>query len=189
MPDHEPTKPELEVPDQQLVDELMGEPQLDSATGQEEVGSPSAGVQLAEAEQRVLRAQAELENFRKRMRREMDEERRYANLPFVADLLPVVDNLERAIQSAEVANQHGPLLDGVRIVVTQLAAVLEKYHCQRIAAEGQPFDPNLHQAIAQIPSDQHAAGHVTQVAVAGYRLHDRVVRPAQVLVAADQPQP
>lgn len=190
MPENEQTKSAQETPDQQGVDELMGEPQPDlgspADSGPGESSTPFAS--LADAEQRVLRAQAELENFRKRMRREMEEERRYANLPLLSSLLPVLDNLERAIQSAETAHQSGPLLEGVKMVIAQLVAVLEKHDCQRISAEGQPFDPNQHQAIAQIPSDQHPAGHVIQVAVGGFKLHDRVIRPAQVLVSAAAPQ-
>lgn len=141
-------------------------------------------VQLRAAQQEILRSQAELENYRKRVRREMDDERRYAALPVVGDLLPVIDNLQRAVAHAEQASgDNSALLTGVRMVLQQLEGVLEKHECRRIPAAGELFDPHVHAAIGQQPSDQQPAGFVTHVAVEGYQLHDRVVRPAQVLVS------
>jgi molecular chaperone GrpE len=138
--------------------------------------------ELAAANDRVLRAHAELENFRKRVYRQMDEERKYAALPLLRDLLPVVDNLDRAIG---VGTSNGPgLLEGVKMVAQQLHSALERHHCQRLAAEGAVFDPHVHEALAQHPSDKHPAGTVMAVTQVGYLLHGRVVRPAQVLVSA-----
>lgn len=144
--------------------------------------------ELKQANDRTLRAQAELENFRRRMRREMDEERRYASLPLITDLLGVVDNLDRALAATENNEAATGLLAGVRMVQSQFLSVLDRHHCRRIGEVGEAFDPNLHQAIAQEPSDQIPVGHVTRVAQSGYRLHDRVVRPAQVLVSTGAPQ-
>lgn len=138
--------------------------------------------ELQQANDRVLRTQAELENFRRRMRREMEEERRYAALPLISDLLSVVDNLDRAI-AAESNDTAPALLTGVRMVQSQFLSILERHHCRRIGEVGEVFDPHSHQAIAQEQSDQIPAGHVTRVAQSGYRLHDRIVRPAQVLVS------
>jgi molecular chaperone GrpE len=138
----------------------------------------------AEANQRAMRACAELENFRKRMRREMDEERRYAALPVLRDLLAVVDNLQRAVAAADDADKSSALLQGVQMVADQLARVLQQHHCREIAAQGTRFDPNLHEALAQQPTAAHPPGTVLEVTRAGYQLHDRVIRPAQVLVAA-----
>jgi molecular chaperone GrpE len=151
-------------------------------------------LQIREANDRALRANAELENYRKRAQRELADERRYAVVPFARDLLPVVDNLERAIEAtdAKVRSLEGSessgsdvshLLDGVKLVATQLEKVLEEHHCVRIETVGTPFDPNQHQAIAQEPSDEHAAGTVTRAAQVGYKLYDRVIRPAQVFVS------
>ena len=142
--------------------------------------------ELKQANDRTLRAQAELENFRRRLRREMEDERRYAALPLMGDVLSVVDNLDRAL-SAETGDSATALLTGVRMVQAQFLSVLERHHCRRIGDVGEVFDPNLHQAIAQEASDQIPAGHVTRVAQFGYRLHDRVVRPAQVLVSTGAP--
>jgi molecular chaperone GrpE len=139
--------------------------------------------QVAEAQDRYLRTQAELENTRKRLRREMDEERRYAELSLLADLLPVIDNVSRAIEAAEKKADAASLLTGFKMVLQQLNGVLDKHHCQLIKAEGQPFDPAVHEAIMQQPSDEHPDNTVLAVGQTGYTLHDRVVRPAQVVVS------
>ncbi|HXT59783.1 MAG TPA: nucleotide exchange factor GrpE [Pirellulales bacterium] len=139
---------------------------------------------LDEARDRVLRAQAELDNYRKRARRELDEERRYAALPLLGDLLPVLDNVGRAIQAAEKNSEAGSLVEGVKLVAQQLEGVLGRYHCVRIEALHKPFDPHLHQAIMQQPSAEYPPGTVLQVAQEGYQVYDRVLRPAQVIVSA-----
>jgi molecular chaperone GrpE len=154
--------------------------------------------QLKEASERALRVQAELENYRKRAQRELADERRYAVVPLVRQLLPVVDNLQRAIEAATQSSPHAPreevvsrsetptvssLLDGVRLVSDQFEAVLKQIGCEPIETVGAPFDPNYHEAIAQEPSSEHPAGTVTRAMQAGYKLHDRVIRPAQVFVS------
>jgi molecular chaperone GrpE len=143
--------------------------------------------QAADAQDRFLRSQAELENTRKRLRREMDDERRYAELSLLADLLPVIDNVNRAVEAAEKNADAATLLAGVKMVRQQLNSVLEKHHCQPIRAEGQPFDPAVHEAIMQQPNDEHPENTVTAVGLPGYKLHDRVVRPAQVVVSTRNP--
>jgi molecular chaperone GrpE len=158
--------------------------------------------QLQDAGQKVLRAQAELENYRKRVQREMADERRYAALPLVRDLLAVLDNLQRAIDAATHGSPHAPreaavsrsetttnagLLEGVKMVANQFETVLKQHGCTPIETVGHPFDPNQHQAIAQEPSDQYPAGTITRAAQIGYKLHDRVVRPAQVFVSTGAP--
>ncbi len=145
---------------------------------------------LAEVQNRALRAQAELENFRKRIYRQMEEDRKYALMPFLQDLLPVLDNLQRAIHAAEKHAAAGDsLLEGVRLVVQQWLDVFEKHHCTVIAAEGTLFDPHVHEAIAQFPHEEVPAGHVIQATETGYLLHDRVVRPSRVVVSAGTPPP
>lgn len=138
---------------------------------------------LDDASDRVLRAQAELDNYRKRARRELEDERRYAAMPLLQDLLPVLDDMYRAIEAAEKSPQAGGLLDGVKLVAASLVAALAKYDCKRIEALGQPFDPAFHEAISQQPSAEHPPGTVVLVAKEGYTLHDRVVRAAQVIVS------
>lgn len=140
--------------------------------------------ELTEAKDRVLRAQAELENYRRRSQREMQDTLRYAELPLLRDLLPVLDDIHRAIQAAEKSPENGGLLEGFRMVEQKLSKVIETHDCKQIAALDQPFDPHLHQAIAQQPSPDKPSGTVTLVAQDGYTLHDRVVRPAQVIVSS-----
>ncbi|RCS54642.1 nucleotide exchange factor GrpE [Bremerella cremea] len=139
--------------------------------------------ELIDAEKRVLLAQADLENFRKRMRREREDELKYANVPLLTDLLPVVDNLQRGIESAEKSEQTSALLDGIKLVEKQLIEAMTKRGCEPIEAQGQPFDPNLHDAILQQPSADVDPGTVLHVAQVGYKLYDRVIRPSQVIVS------
>jgi molecular chaperone GrpE len=139
---------------------------------------------IEDANDRVLRAQAELENYRKRARREMEDERRYAIMPLLRDLLPVIDNLSRAIAAAEKAPGGNGLLAGVKMISQSLADVLARHDCKKIEALHQPFDPAFHEAISQQPSDEYPANTVTMVVQDGYTLHDRVVRPAQVIVSS-----
>ncbi|HEY2412708.1 MAG TPA: nucleotide exchange factor GrpE [Pirellulaceae bacterium] len=157
--------------------------------------------QVREANDRALRSHAELENFRKRSQRELVDERKFAIVPFAKDLLSVVDNLERAIEAANnqiarlsetqtqsvsegaTSNDITHLLDGVKLVATQLETILKEHGAVRIDTVGTPFDPNFHQAIAQEASDEHPAGTITRAFQAGYKLHDRVIRPAQVFVS------
>jgi molecular chaperone GrpE len=151
-------------------------------------GEASLANELAIANDRALRLQAEMQNLRSRTSREIADERRYAALPVLRDLLPVVDNIDRAIEAAEKAGEAENLLEGFRLVRQQLMTTLSRHQCAPISAEGLPFDPNFHQAILQQPSPDVPAGHVTMVTQAGYKLHDRVVRPAQVIVSSGPPQ-
>jgi molecular chaperone GrpE len=118
------------------------------------------------------------------MQREMDDALRYANINLMRDLLPVVDNLHRAAESAEKTSDIASLLSGVKMVAKQFEEVLARHHCKRIAAHGEPFDPNVHEAIAQQPSEEHPHGVVLLEATSGFQLHDRVVRPTQVIVSS-----
>src|SRR3990172_12973395 len=132
--------------------------------------------ELAAANDRALRLQAEMQNLRNRTSREIAEERRYAALPVLRDLLPVVDNIDRAIEAAEKAGEAENLLAGFRLVKQQLETILSRHQCESIKAEGQPFDPHFHEAILHQPSADVPADHVVMVTQPGYKLHDRVVR-------------
>lgn len=168
------------------ADQSTGQPAAAAEKGREEV-SPleSLRAELQEAKDRTLRVQAELENYRKRAARELQEDRRYANLPLMRDLVPVLDNLDRAIEAAEKQHDVGGLLEGVKLVARQFEEVLQRHYCIRIQALNEPFDPHLHQAILQQSSDEHPVGTVLLVTQAGYQLHDRVVRPSQVIVSGE----
>ncbi len=143
--------------------------------------------ELDAAKDRALRCQAELENYRRRAAREMQLERRYATLPLLRDLLPVWDNVNRAIEAGEHSGKDPALMQGFKIVAGQLEDVFRRHDCVRIEALHQPFDPNLHEAITQQPSEQHPPGTVVGETQTGFRLHDRVVRPSQVIVSAAPP--
>ena len=149
-----------------------------------DVGAQDPAAELAAANDRLLRLQAEMQNLRNRTAREIADERRYAALPVVRELLPVVDNIERAIEAAEKAGEAETLLEGFRLVRQQLLTLLDHHHCERIEALGQPFDPHFHQAILHQPSPEVPPDTVTMVTQQGYTLHDRVVRPAQVIVSS-----
>ena len=151
--------------------------------------------ELAEAKDKTLRTFAELENFRKRSARTLQDELKYANMSLIRDMLPVMDNLLRAIEAAEKQDQAGELteqgkalLDGVKMVVEQFNTVLGKHNCTPIEAVNQPFDPNFHQAITQMPSADVAPNTVLMETQKGYVLHDRVVRPSQVIVSCEPPK-
>ena len=139
---------------------------------------------LQRAQDRFLRLQAELENYRKRAAREMQDVRRYAGLTLMRDVLPVLDNMDRAIAAAEKTHDAASLLEGVKMVAQQLTDVLQQHDCVKIAALNEPFDPHLHEAILQQPCDDQPPGTVVQETQTGYQLHDRVVRPSQVIVSA-----
>jgi len=144
--------------------------------------------QLVEIRGRELKAQAELENFRRRTLRDVDQQLKFAAMPLVTDLLEVLDNLNRAVDSAVPGSGTEGLVAGVKLVQQQFVNVLGKHHCKQIPSVGKPFDPNVHQAISQQPSDTHAAGTVMVEHSVGYMLHDRVVRPSMVVVSTGSPQ-
>jgi molecular chaperone GrpE len=142
-----------------------------------------AGDRLQAAEDRALRLQAELDNVRKRMRREFDDAHRYREIDVLRDLLPVHDNMLRAIEAAEKASDVESLLSGFRMLSQQIEKLLEDHGCKLIQTEGVAFDPSVHDAVLQQAIPGVEPGRVVGVASRGYSLHDRVVRPAQVIVA------
>jgi len=159
----------------------------------EDGASPLANVTAMQAkcdelQDRLIRTQAEMENFRRRIHREQDEARRYESLRLVRDILPGLDGLNRAITSAEQTGDLQNLLDGIRMVSQQFRDILKTHAAEPIDAMGKPFDPNLHEALTQIPTADHPPMTVLQVVEMGYRLHDRVVRPARVIVSCAPPE-
>ena len=133
---------------------------------------------------RFLRERADLENVKKRMQREKAESLKFANESLVRDLLPVVDNLERAIEHVAAGGDGQSLIDGVRLVLQNATEVLERHGVKRVDAVGQAFDPTRHEAIARVPDAEHEPNHVVQQFLPGYFLHDRLLRAAQVGVSA-----
>jgi len=132
---------------------------------------------------KYLRAVADLENGRKRMRRELEDARTDTKIRVLKEMLPVVDNLERAIEHANQPQDGGAVVEGLKLVIRQFVHAFERLEVTPIEAEGQAFDPNLHEAISQQESDQHPPGTVTTVLQRGYKAGDRLLRPAMVVVA------
>jgi molecular chaperone GrpE len=130
---------------------------------------------------RYLRAAADLENMRKRQKREIEDAKFDAKNRILKEMLPVVDNLERAIEHASQAGTN-PIVEGVQLVLRQFTTAFERLEVTAIEAQGQPFDPNLHEAISQQESDA-APGTVVQVLQRGYKSGERLLRPALVVVA------
>ena len=142
---------------------------------------------LREREEELLRAVAEMANVQKRRKAESEQTVRYAQESLLRELLPVLDDFERALAAMPVAPED-PIRAGVQLVQDRLMAILEKEGLAPIRPSGQPFDPNLHDAIGERPAPQGSApGVVLDVAQTGYRLHDRILRHAKVVVAS-QPE-
>ena len=141
---------------------------------------------LKDAEDRLLRTQAELENFRKRSRREYEDAQRYREIDLLRDLLPVLDNVLRAIEASEKTADVESLKSGFRMTAQQIEKLIESHGCKTIETDGQPFDPAIHEAILQQSVPDAKPGTIVGTASRGYRLHDRVVRPAQVIVAKEE---
>jgi molecular chaperone GrpE len=138
----------------------------------------------------LRRTRADFENFQKRARREREEVRRYQHGPLALDLLPVLDDLERATAAAERAGDTGPLAQGVELVRTMFLDVLRRHGITPVDALGQKFDPNLHHALAAKAAPGQPANTVVEVVKEGYRIHERLLRPAEVIVAIpSEPRP
>lgn len=148
--------------------------------------------QLASAEEeakthydKLLRVVAELDNFKKRTEREKQEIVRYGNEQLVADLLPVLDDLDRVLEHLPhgASKELVDFVSGVQLVAKQLAATLGKYGLKEVAAEGEKFNPEIHEAVAHIPSEEVEPDYVIDVQRKGYFLNDRVIRAAMVSVS------
>lgn len=167
-----------------------------SAATPEAAEAPSLEVQLAMARDEVkanyerwLRERADLENVKKRAARDKTDAVKFGVEAFVRDLLPVVDNLERAVQHAEQGRDGDSLRAGVELTLRSVRDLLQRHGVSRIATEGQAFDPNVHEAVAHVESADHAPNAVMAEHQAGYFLHDRLLRPALVTVAKSPAAP
>ena len=134
--------------------------------------------------QKWLLAVADLDNYRRRVQKEAEQERRYAVLPLARDLLPALDNLHRALEAAKNGGDVKQLVQGVQMVAKQFDEILARHAVVPINATGKPFDPNLHQALQQVPTPDKPPMTVLAEYERGYTLHDRVVRPSTVIVSA-----
>ncbi|MEE8075647.1 MAG: nucleotide exchange factor GrpE [Candidatus Binatia bacterium] len=133
--------------------------------------------------ERFLRQLAEMENFKKRTAREKEETIKYGNEGLVRDLLPILDNLERAVEHAQGGGNGKPLLEGIEMILKSLLEVLQKHGVTQISAKGEPFDPQKHEAFAQVESEDLKANTVVEELHKGYLQFDRLLRPSLVSVA------
>jgi molecular chaperone GrpE len=161
---------------------------LDADSG--EATSTSAEATTAKDEElkslndKYLRLAAEFDNYKRLAQRDQRDYIRFGNEQLLKELLPVVDNLERAIKAAKNNKSPDGLVQGVDLTLKQLQSVLGKFGVQSIPTMGQPFDPSGHQAVASVPSTQVPDKHVVEEFQRGYRLHDRILRPAMVTVSS-----
>ena len=136
---------------------------------------------------RYLRLSAEMENFKKRMEKEKGETYKFANENLLKDLLPILDNLERAMEHGQETENSKALLEGVEMIHKGFLTVLEKYGVTRVEALGEEFDPNQHEAVMVQEEAGRPPGLVIAQLQKGYRLHNRLVRPAMVVVSKNPP--
>jgi molecular chaperone GrpE len=181
-------EPSREPTDHQVSDTNATEPAQAATAVLEDLESLRARAEKAELERGefkdlLLRTRADFENYQKRMHRDLAQERRYAHGLLAGELLPVLDNLERATAAAQQAGETGPLVQGVALVHTLLLNVFKHHGVSPIEALGKPFDPNLHQAVMQQATAEAPPGTVVQVIEQGYTIHERVLRPARVVVS------
>jgi molecular chaperone GrpE len=168
-----------------------GEPEFGSGETEPEINVEELKEELKktrkenkEYHDRLLRLSAEFENYKKRTAREMDNFRKYANDSLVRDLLPLKDNLERALELSETAEAGSEgITEGIRMMVTDMMKVLNKYGVQPVEALGKPFNPEYHEAVMQEETEEAPENTVVKEFEKGYILHDRLVRPSKVVVA------
>lgn len=176
-----------QTPEQQAQQPEQG------AAEQPEQASSEAGVEqdmeqmvadLASAKEQVLRTQAEMQNLRRRLERDVENAHKYALEKFVGELLPVVDNLERAIQAIDETNDEFKAVgEGIELTLKSFQDVLGRFKVAEVDPKGEPFDPELHQAMSMLELQEVQPNTVIDVFQKGYTLNGRLVRPAMVVVA------
>lgn len=144
----------------------------------------SAEQEAKDSYDRFLRVSAEFENYKKRSAREMEGFKKFANEALIKEMLPVVDNLERAIDSS---NSNGgsddSIVEGVNMTLKEILKIFEKFHVQPIQSVGEMFDPGFHEAVMQEESEEHSENTVLKELQKGYLIHDRLLRPSMVIVS------
>jgi molecular chaperone GrpE len=185
---------EKQAADEAVAKELDGVPadmldEAQDAAAKEDMGEALAALKndLDAAKQEVLYAKAETQNVRRRMEKDVADARAYAATGFARDVLSISDNLGRAIEAIPADLHDDPrlkaLVTGIEATQRELEKVFAQHGITRIAAQGLPLDPNQHQAMLEIPSDEHEPGTVVQEMQSGWMIKDRLLRPAMVGVA------
>jgi len=143
--------------------------------------------EAAERYAQLLRLGAEFENYKKRVQKEKSDLIKFGNESLLKAVLPILDNLQRAIEHGKKMNENGPLLQGIDIILRQFLTTLERFGVKPVAAMGESFDPEKHEAVSQAESDQEPDRVIFEMEK-GYLLHERLLRPAKVLVSRVRPE-
>ncbi len=155
-----------------------------SESTSENGGTPEEELQIFQ--DKYLRLAAEFENYKRRAQRDQSDSIRFGNESLLKNLLPIIDNLERAIQCAKDAGTSGPLLEGVELTHKQFLETVGKVGVRQVSTTGNSFDPAIHQAVTQVESETVEPNTVIEEFQKGYLLHDRILRPAMVSVAKEK---
>ncbi|WP_259424285.1 nucleotide exchange factor GrpE [Bacillus velezensis] len=189
MSEEKQTAEQVEAAEQEEVTEqaeqAASQEQHEETAGQEEALQHQINELqglLDEKENKLLRVQADFENYKRRSRLEMEAAQKYRSQNVVTEILPALDNFERALQVEAESEQTKSLLQGMEMVRRQLMDALEKEGVEAIEAVGQEFDPNLHQAVMQVEDENFGSNIVIEELQKGYKLKDRVIRPSMVKV-------
>jgi molecular chaperone GrpE len=166
--------------DEQVQSEETQEERDELSLAHEKIAQLEA--KLAEAENRLLRLHADFDNYRRRVRLDMEAAEKYRAQSLVADLLPILDNFERALQVQVEDEKAKSLLQGMEMVYRALIEALKKEGVEVIESVGKPFDPHVHQAVMQVDDQNYEPNTVVEEFQKGYKLKDRVIRPAMVKV-------
>ena len=170
--------------DEVVEDVGVDEEALAEETSEEEVDELTrTKEELAETQDKLLRLAADFENYKKRMERSRQEAMKYREESLLKELLPVIDNLNRAIEQGEKSGESSELLEGVQLTCKGLYNVLEKFEVKPLESVGEPFDPNIHEALAMDHSDDVDENHVMVEFEKGYHYKDKLIRPAKVVVS------
>ncbi len=176
--------PQVEIPEelQEVFD--VAESEADDLAGK----LNAAQEETRKNQELYLRAMAEMDNLRKRTQREKEEIVKFSNESILREILPVIDNLERAIEHAAIQEDGAGLLEGVQMTLAQFSSVMQKFGVESVSALGKLFDPAHHQAMGQLETVEVPANHVAKELQRGYLLNNRLLRPAMVMIAK-APQP
>ncbi|WP_417348326.1 nucleotide exchange factor GrpE [Ferrimonas sp.] len=183
----------VEQPEEVEMEQQQADAEQDPQAARiEELENALAAAQAKVEEQKdsVVRALAEMENVRRRSAQDVEKARKFALEKFAGELLPVIDNLERALATGDADNEAvKPLLEGVQLTHKSFLAGVDKFGIKEIDPMGQPFNPDQHQAMAMQPSEEFPANTVMAVMQKGYELNGRLLRPAMVMISKGSDQP
>ncbi len=170
----------VENPEVEILEEV--EEEQDNQDNQEDTEKEQLKQEKDEAQQRLIRLQADYDNFRRRTQKERENDLKYRSQDLINELLPVLDNFERALQ-VEVKDEAAQnFVEGMNMVYRQLKDALTKEGVEEIPSQGEPFDPHMHQAVMQVEDENYDSNVVVEELQKGYKLKDRVIRPAMVKV-------